>query len=187
MIGILHVVWLLVGLTVEIDDAVLDLQRLSRQTHTTLHVVLATVGGTGDNITILREVGSNLGTTGGIDGLEIFQALFRAERIRVGTLRIELVAYTVAHLVEVVGLILGCRAKGIAGREVEHDDVVELHLAQALHATVVPMRPFDIRLALKDGHRVLCQRHGQRRLRNAGAIAHFRHKQVVTRQQRLLQ
>ena len=44
-VGILHVVGLFVRFAVQIDDVILDLQRLSGQAHAALHVVFAPVGG----------------------------------------------------------------------------------------------------------------------------------------------
>ena len=56
IVGVLHVVWLFVGLAVEVDDTVFDLQCLAGQTYAALHVVLATVGGTGGNTSKLVAV-----------------------------------------------------------------------------------------------------------------------------------
>ena len=109
MIGILHVVRLFVGLAVEIDDVVLDLQCLTRQTHTTLHIVLATICWTSVNDTILLRVLLNSLLTCLIDGLKVARQLFLCQRVRVRTLRIELITNLVAHLIVVVSLILGCR------------------------------------------------------------------------------
>ncbi len=52
LIGILHVIRLLVRLSVEINDVVLDLQGLSWQAHASLYVVLAAVGRTADDVAI---------------------------------------------------------------------------------------------------------------------------------------
>ena len=49
------------------------------------------------------------------------------------------------------------------------------------------MGPLDIRLTLKQRHRVLGQRHGERRFRNTWTVAHLRYEQVVACQQRFLQ
>ena len=53
IICILHIVRLLVGLSVEIDDAILDLQGLSGQPNATLHIVLPPVGRPRDDVAIL--------------------------------------------------------------------------------------------------------------------------------------
>lgn len=81
----------------------------------------------------------------------------------------------------------GGRTEGIACREVEYYDIIQLHLAQTLHTAIVPMGPLDITLTFHNGQRVLRQRHCQRCLRNTGTVADFRYEQVVTRQQRFLQ
>ena len=75
----------------------------------------------------------------------------------------------------------------IASRIVEHYDIVEFHLPQALHTTIVPMGPFDITLTLEKRKRMLCQRHRQWCLWDARTIAYLRYEEVVARQQRLLQ
>ena len=49
------------------------------------------------------------------------------------------------------------------------------------------MGPVEIALALHHGQSVLGQRHRQRGLRDTGSVGDFRHKQIVTRQQRFLQ
>ena len=187
LVGILHIVGLLVGLAVDIDDAILDLQRLTGQSYAAFYVVLATICRTGVNQSVFTRIAFNGLASGLIDGVIVQWQLLQRQRVGIGTLGVHLITYLVTHLVEVVGLILRCRADGIASREVEYDDVVQLHLTQTLYTTVVPVRPLDIALALKQGQRVLGQRHGQRGLGNTGAIAHLRYEQVVTRQQRLLQ
>ena len=53
LVGVLHIVGLLVGLTVQIHHVVLNLQSLSGQSHTALHVVLTAIGRTGINLTKL--------------------------------------------------------------------------------------------------------------------------------------
>ena len=68
-----------------------------------------------------------------------------------------------------------------------HHDVVELHMPEAFHAAVVPVGPLYVASGVDDGQRVLRQRHGERRLRNARTVAEFRYKQVVAREQTLLQ
>ena len=166
---------------------ILDLQRLSRQSYTALHIVLATVSRSCVYHSVLLRISQNGLTTSLIDGIEVHGQLLLRQRVRIGTLRIHLVTYLVAHLVEVVCLIAQVTADGVASGIVEYHDVVELYFPQTFHATIVPMRPFNVRLALEYGQSMLRQRHGQRCLRDARTVADLRHKQVVTRQQRLLQ
>ena len=60
-VGVLHVVGLLIGLAIQIYHVVLNLQSLSGQSHTTLYIVLTTVGWTGSNLAkLLWVVGDNL-------------------------------------------------------------------------------------------------------------------------------
>ena len=59
VIVVLHIVRLLVGFSVEVDDAVPDLERLSGQPHAPLHIVLAAVDRTSADVaefpSVLRE------------------------------------------------------------------------------------------------------------------------------------
>ena len=165
---------------------ILDLERLSGQSHATLHIVLAAVGGTGDNLTILCLVLTDGLATSLIDGVEVFHPHVGSQGIRVRTVRIELIANAIAHLVIVIRLILRSRAKGIASREVEHYDVVQFYLTQSLHTTVVPMGPLDKAFTLHHRQRVLGQRHRQRGLGDTRSIANLRHEEIVARQQRFL-
>ena len=79
MIGILHIIWFLVGLAVEIYDAIFYLKGLSRQSHTSLDIILATVGGTSDNLTIFSLVGLDILTSGTVDAFEILTTLHGRE------------------------------------------------------------------------------------------------------------
>ena len=74
IIGILHVLRLLIGLAIEIYDTVLDLQSLSRQSDTTLHVVLPTVGRTCDNLTILHLILSDGLAPSLVDGIKVLES-----------------------------------------------------------------------------------------------------------------
>ena len=56
LVGILHIIRLLVCLAIQVNDAVLDLQGLSRQTYAALHVVLAAVGRTADDVAIFARM-----------------------------------------------------------------------------------------------------------------------------------
>ena len=89
-------------------------------------------------------------------------------------------------MIEVITLIGRFAHDGVTGREVEDDNIIQLHLSQALHTAVVPVRPGNIALRVDDGKCVLRQRHGQRRFRYAGPIAYLRHEEVIAREERLL-
>ncbi len=129
MIGVLHIVGLLVGLSVNVDNVVFYLQGLSRQSDTAFHIVLAAIGRTGVYHSVFSLILHNSLPSCLIDGIEIDRQLLLRERVRVGAFRIHLVAYLVAHLIEVVGLIARIGADGVACGIVEHHDVVELYLA----------------------------------------------------------
>ena len=164
-----------------------DLECLSWQSYTTLDIVLTTVSRTGDNLTILSPIAQDLITSCFIDGLEIFLAQFIRQRIWIWTIRIELIADAIAHLIIVISLILRSRAKRVACGEVEDDNIIQLYIAKALYTAIVPMRPVKITLAFHHRKCMLCQRHGQWGLRNTRAIRYLRHEKIVTRKQRFLQ
>ena len=144
MIGVLHIVRLFIGLSIEIDNVVLNLQCLTRQTHTALHIILATICRTRINDAILLSVLLDGLLTSLIDGLEVARQLLLRQRIRIWTLRIQLITNLIAHLIVVISLILRSRTDGVACREVKDDDIVQFYLTQALDSTIVPMGPFDI-------------------------------------------
>ena len=164
-----------------------DLKRLSRQSDTALHIVLTTVSRTGDDLSVFIGVLEDGIATSLIDDLKVVEALLSRERVRIRTVRIDLITNAVAHLVIVVCLILRGRTERVASREVEHHDIIQLYLAQTLHTTIVPVGPIEIALALHHRQRMLGQWHRQRCLRDTRSIGYFRHKEVVACQQRFLQ
>ena len=74
IIGILHVLRLFIGLAIEIYDTILDLQSLSRQSHTALHVVFPTIGRTCDNLTILHLILSDGLAPSLVDGIKVLES-----------------------------------------------------------------------------------------------------------------
>ncbi len=143
----MHVVRLLVGLTVQIDYAVLDLQSLPGQSHAALHVVLATVCGARQEHAILGRLAEKIIATSVIYRLVIPALLERRQRINIllqSALLHNQRSVAVAHLVIVLRLPLRFAHHGVSGREVEHHDVVELHMAQTLDTAVIPVRPVDV-------------------------------------------
>ena len=119
--------------------------------------------------------------------LSLFHLRQRVDRIsqRI-VLLIDLTSIAIAHAI-VFRLIRHILTNRITSGIVEHHDIVEFHLTQSRHTTVFPVRPFNIRLQIANGQRMLRQGHSQRRLRNTRAVAHLTHKEVITREQRLLQ
>ena len=189
VIAVLHVVWLLVRFAVEVDDAVLYLQSLTGQTYAALHVVLAAVDGACLYSAELRRVLVDELAACGVELREEVVLLLLCGEIgylAVVLLSPLLLAGSVGDGVEVAAPVLGRGENGVASRVVEHNDVVELHLAQSLSALVAPLRPLDIRVAVDNGQRVLRQRQRERGLRLARAVAHLRHEEVVAYEQRLL-
>ena len=188
-IGILHIVGLLVGLAVEIDDMVLDLEGLSGQSHTALHIVLTTVGRTAADVAKIRGHAGQIVAAQPVDFTIVAALLHRVHAAHIGRstvlLLIEVGAEAVDHRVVLGGIAL-FGEDAVAGRIVEHHNVIKLHMAQALHAAIVPVGPGDVAVGIDYGQRVLGERHGERGLRDAGAIAHLAHKEIVAREQTLL-
>ena len=179
----MHVVGLLVGLAVKIDYAVLDLQGLSGKAHTPFHIVLPTVCWAADDVAIFTVVVENVLPACGISLFEVGTLLCHGELGQVGGWRIELLAERISHLVVVGCLVAVSTAQRVAGRVVEHYNVVELHMAETFHSSIVPVRPLQIRLAIHHGQRVLGERHGERRLGDAWTIAYFAHEEIVAGEQ----
>ena len=102
-------------------------------------------------------------------------------------LLIYLVTERIYHLIEVLRLpLFGC-AERVAGRIVEHDNVVELHLAQSRCTVVAPLRPLYVRLAVEHRKRMLGERHGKRGVRLARTVAYLAHEEIVAREKRFLE
>ena len=176
---------LLVWLSVEIYNLILYLKCLSWKSDAALHIVLATVNRASHNLTELVGILCNV-LTSLLIVERIERSLLRTSEIgEVKTVVNNLAADVIAQSVEVG--ILCLQRHGVARWVVEHHDVVQLHLAKALHAAIVPVRPFDVRLASAEQcrHGVLSKRHGKRSLRNARSVAHLAHKQIVADKQRL--
>ncbi len=91
------------------------------------------------------------------------------------------------HLHErvVVGIgNLGCHR--VARREVKHDNVAALHLAQPLQSLVAPLGPLGVALGVDDRKRVLHEREVHRSHWHARAVGHLVYPQVVAHEKRLL-
>ena len=187
IIRILHVIRLLIGLSIEIYDMILDLKCLSGQTHAALYIVLAAVGRTSGNGSHLQalSVFAQISTTHGVNFLIqiVNQRIRHGREIRITIfLGIEHLSVVVCQAV-ILGLIRLFRTDGITGGIVEHHDIVQLHVTQALHSSIFPVGPFYIALALYHRQRMLCKRHGKRSLRDARTIRHLRHEEVIACEQ----
>ena len=188
-VRVLHLLRLLVWLSVKINDSVPDLQGLPRQADTTLDVVLAAVGRTPVQRSVSPGILDDISPARGI-GLFVEGTLLEGchcRQVDAGILLCkEVLAHGVGIMIEVIALIGRFAHDGVTGREVEDDNIIQLHLSQALHTAVVPVRPGNIALRVDDGKCVLRQRHGQGRFRYAGPIAYLRHEEVIAREERLL-
>ena len=183
-ITILHIIRLLVGLTVQVNNPVLDFQCLARHTHTTLHIILSPVYRAGNHLTIQLRIFVNILASYRVIIIIHIPLLLQVQAGQVNRLR-KLLTDGIAHAIDVF-----CRIAGsyrIPCRKVEHHDVIQLHLSQSGHPFVVPLRPFQVRLTVEHRQRMLRQRHVERCLRNTGTITHLAYKQIVTYQQRFFQ
>lgn len=97
----------------------------------------------------------------------------------------QLVADAVNHLVVIIRLIALLIDERIACRIVEYHDVVELHVAQTLHAAVIPVRPLNVALHVDQRHGVLGERHGKRSFRDARTVAYLAHEEIIARKETL--
>ena len=86
IVCILHVVRLFVGFPVKIYYAVFYLKGLTGQTYTSLDVILASVSGACDNLTILRSVASKFLSSGFVYGVEIPYPVGSRERVGIRAL-----------------------------------------------------------------------------------------------------
>ena len=183
-IVVLDILRLLVCLAVQIYDMILDLQCLSRKTHTALHIILAPVHWTPSNLAEVLPVVLDI-----VAGI-----VYRCT--------VEMIAVNLAHAVQVRGQPIAAQihrlalqvvvaathvlGNSITRRIVEHHDIVQLHRLRA-YTLVIPLKALDIALAQIQRQRMLAQRSMQGSLRNTGTISHLAHKQIVTHQQALLQ
>ena len=180
----MHLFRVLDGFAVDIYLSVLDLQGIARQADTTLHVVLPTVNGAYDHLSVHLRIGENLFAACIVIQVVNGTLLVTCQAVHVYLIGIYTLTGFVGDRVEIRLLVIGCHR--ITGREVEHDNVVQLHFPESRHALVFPLGPFYIRFAVQYRQRMLCQRHGQRRIRHTRAITHLAYIQEVAYQQGFL-
>ena len=75
IIGILYIFWLLVGLTVKIHNAVLDLQRLPGEPYAALDVVFAPVSRTVVTVSILVGIVNDVASPYGVEHFKVVPLL----------------------------------------------------------------------------------------------------------------
>ena len=183
-ITVFHIVRFLIGYSIQINDSVLDFQRLSRQPHTTLHIIFTTVYRTTDYFTKHLLVFVDVLTTYliimvihhtlllGIHGCHIY---------RLGQFLPSLIAQPINILCRYIDSYC------ISSREIEYHNIIKLYFAKTFYTLVVPLGPFQIRLGIQNRQSMLRQRHVEWSLRNARAIASLAYKQIIAYQQRLFQ
>ena len=119
--------------------------------------------------------------------MALLQWVHRTHILFLSVLLHQLVADAVNHLVVIIRLIALLIDERIACRIVEHHDVVELHVAQTLHAAVIPVRPLNVALHVDQRHGVLGERHGERSFRNARTVAYLAHEEIIAREETLFE
>ena len=115
---VLNILRLFVCFAVEVYDAVFNLQCLSRQTYTTLYIVLTTVGRTGYNISVCVRVVGDIASTEGVDVPEKVILLLAVQVADVKRRRVLLLPYLLSYIickhVEILLLVRLLTAYGVA-------------------------------------------------------------------------
>ena len=175
-------------LSVYIDDFVLNLEGLAWQTHTTLHIIFPSVSRTGGHTAVHIGFGGHNLLSDAIKLVPHLLLLLSLQRFHQRYL-IALFRgrHTSLFIAEAVVVTIVRNGHRISCWVVEHHNVSPFHFAEALHAAIFPLRPFDVRLAVQHRDSVLRQGHSEGCLRNAWPITHLAHQQEVARHQRLLQ
>ena len=155
-ITIFHIVRFLIGYTIQVNDAILDFQGLSRQAHTTFHIVLASVYWSADHFAECLLVLVDILTAHLVIMVEYHALLccIHGTHIhRLGQFLTCLITQTINVLSRHINRY------GISCRKVEYHDVIELYITKTLYTLVIPCRPFQIRLGIDNRQRMLGQRH----------------------------
>ena len=147
IVCVLHVIRLLIGLTVQINNMLDNLQGITRQANTTFHIVLATISRTIANTTKLLLISYYILTAQVVILLKatsLFCFWQRVNRKCQGEiLLINLTAIAIAHAI-ILCLEWHILTNRITSGIVEHHDIIEFHLTQSRHTTVFPMRPLNV-------------------------------------------
>ena len=150
-------------LSVKVNNAVNNAQGLSGQTYATLHVIVAAVSGAyyhfSENLGVAQHILATVSVAAVVDELLLLIGhAFGGFDISITFLK-NLLTDTVTRRAEVG--VCSFDAHGVTCGEVEHYNIVELHIAKSLHAAVVPLREVQVTLApTEEGwHRVLRKWH----------------------------
>ena len=191
LIVVLYVFGIRVHLSVQIHDSVLDLECLSRQAHTALHIVLSAVHGACVYMPEVSLVHAHI-LLAQVVYLAVEIPLLQgshASQLRQAAMLLfpQLSAYTIAERV-ILGLIRHLGDDGISGRIVEDHYVVQFD-GLGTHTLVVPLGPLDVALASTQyiGQGVLHHGHMERCLRYTWTVGHLVDHQIIAHQKALLQ
>ena len=139
----LQIFGVLDGFTVNHHLTVYNLKGITGQTDTTLHIILATVYRAPEDFTISAWVVHYLLPSGGIVQVVNGTLLRTGQAIHLNLFGVDALSLAVSQCIEVCCLlVLHCYR--IACREIEHDNVIQLHLAESRNPFVLPLRPFNI-------------------------------------------
>ena len=143
----MHVVRLLVWLAVKINDAVLYLQRLSRKSYTSLYVILSAVCRAAHYVAIFVRIIGYITASCSVCELVILTQLHIIEGVELwmdAVLLEYLLTISIYHLIVVLWLPSWFADASVAGRIIEHHNIIELHLAKSWRTTVVPLWPLYV-------------------------------------------
>ena len=163
---------------------VADFQCLSREAHTTFHVVFPAVHRTPLHLAELGRNGLDIVATH-LNGMIVETVLLQGRHaVQIGwhihVVHVQFLAHTV-----IVG-ILPVIGNGVSSRIVEDNDIVQCDLL-GTDTLIVPLHTLNITLA--DAHRqgMLAQGSMQGCLRHTWTIGHLAYEQIVAHQQTLLE
>src|SRR5690554_243001 len=181
MVVVLQGLGVLDGFSVDVNLVVANLEEVAGQGYAAFYVVVAPVNGAVQYFTKAGFVVGDDGAAQFVDEHALF--VFAVECFvakQFGILGCLIVAeFAYAHVIIGVGLIKGY---GVAGGEVENDDVVAFYFAKTFQPLIIPLGPFGVRLGIEYGKGVLHQGKGDGGIGHTGTVAYFTHKEVIAHQ-----
>src|SRR5690554_2195968 len=174
MVVVLQGLGVLDGFSVDVNLVVANLEEVAGQGYAAFYVVVAPVNGSVQYFAKAGFVVGNDGATQFVDehALLVFAVeCFVAKQLGIlGYLIVAEFAY--AYVVIGVGAVKGY---GVAGGEVENDDVVAFYFAKTLQALIIPLGPFGVRLGIEYGKGILHQGKGDGGVGHTGTVRSEEH------------
>ena len=135
-ITILHIIRLFISFTIQINNTILYLQRLSGQTHTPLHVVLTAVYRTADYLTEVLWILFQVLPSQLIIIIIDHPLLLRSHGSQIHRF-CQLLACAIT---QTVNIIIGHTGGNcISGRKVKDNDIIQLYIPQTFHPFIIPL------------------------------------------------